>query len=110
MGANTNGRAHPMTTIKTSCMACGDVELLIEDLLLELLPGSQTGTYTFDCPFCVTAQRRPANQRVVSILLATGVSYVVASEPKLTLSEEQEVETFAAILESDDWFQNLTTD
>ena len=41
-----------MTTIRTSCPLCGDVELAPADLSLRLVPCRGTGTYHFRCPHC----------------------------------------------------------
>ncbi len=91
-----------MTTIKTTCSTCGDVELAADDLLLELTPMEGTGRYSFICPFCESNQYRPANERVVAILLATGVAYIVDEE----LVSEAEIEEFVDSL--DDWLQDIT--
>lgn len=91
-----------MTTIKTTCSACGDVELAADELLLELTPMEATGRYSFDCPFCESNQYRPANERVVSILLAVGVSYIVSDE----LVSEAEIQDFVESL--DDGLQDIT--
>lgn len=94
-----------MTTIRTTCTTCGDVELTTADVDLELSSGAHDGRYRFDCPFCGTTQRRPASQRVVSVLLATGVSYeIVATASAIT---EEEIATFASDLDGHDWFQEL---
>ena len=69
-----------MTTIRTTCKHCGDVELTTRDIGLELAAEGSTGHYRFDCPYCASTQRRPANHRVVSILRATGVEYQIISE------------------------------
>lgn len=91
-----------MTTIKTTCSACGDVELAADDLILELTPLEATGRYSFVCPFCEINQFRPANERVVAILLAIGVSYIVGEE----LVSEAEITDFVESL--DDWLQDIT--
>jgi hypothetical protein len=94
-----------MTTIRTTCQACGEVELLPGEMSLELTALSGTGNYRFDCPSCGDVQRRPANHRVVSILLATGVGYEVVDDPdRIT---ESEIESFSAALESGDWIDQL---
>ena len=85
-----------MTTIKTTCAWCGDVQLTPSDLALELEPGSERGTYRFVCPNCDTEQRRPASSRVVSVLLATGVPYEVVRTDPIT---EAEILEFAAALD-----------
>jgi len=87
-----------MTTIKTSCPDCGDIHLSPADLALELKPGRQEGDYRFRCPTCARQQRRHANNRVVSVLLATGVSFVVINPEPIT---EEEIEAFASALESE---------
>ena len=94
-----------MTTIRTTCTTCGDVELTTADVGLELSSGAQEGRYRFDCPFCGTTQRRPASQRVVSVLLATGVGYdIVATTGAIT---EEEIAAFTADLDGHDWFEEL---
>ena len=94
-----------MTTIRTTCTTCGDVELTTADVGLELSSGAQEGRYRFDCPFCGTTQRRPASQRVVSVLLATGVGYdIVATASAIT---EEEIAAFSRDLDGHGWFQEL---
>ena len=99
------GVAKLMTTIRTTCALCGDVELMPIELTLELTAVSGTGTYAFSCPECGDQQRRPANHRVVSILLATGVAYDVSDErPQIT---ESEISAFTADLDKADWAEQL---
>lgn len=76
-----------MTTIKTTCSRCGDIQLSPEDLALELDPSEEAGSYRFACPTCEFVQRRPANARVVSVLLATGVTYHIVNTNPITESE-----------------------
>ena len=94
-----------MTTIRTTCQGCGDVELSTTDIALELTGAGNAGSYRFSCPACLSVQVRPATGRVISILLATGVSY----EIKLTASPitETEIDGFTAMLDEDDWFSQL---
>lgn len=87
-----------MTTIKTTCGRCGDIHLTPDDVALELRPGGQEGDYRFTCPSCTEQQRRPANSRVVSVLLATGVTFEVINPDPIT---ESEISAFADALESD---------
>ena len=87
-----------MTTIKTTCSRCGDIHLTPEDVALELRPGGREGDYCFKCPSCTAQQRRPANARVVSVLLATGVHFEVVNSEPITHSE---IESFVAALESE---------
>lgn len=94
-----------MTTIRTTCAVCGDVELIPTELSLELTAISGTGTYMFACPECGDTQRRPANHRVVSILLATGVAYEVL-EAKGPITES-EIARFSAELDRINWAEQL---
>jgi hypothetical protein len=95
-----------MTTIRTSCQRCGDVELTPDDLRLELSPATGEGSYLFACPFCGATQRRPASHRVVSILLATGVAYDVADD--VAPITEHEIDEFRSAIERDDFIARLT--
>ena len=94
-----------MTTIRTSCPVCGDVELAPADLSLRLEATTGTGTYLFECPHCEEMQSRPANHRVVSILLATGVAYEVIEESSPIT--EHEIGEFVSALDREDWRQFL---
>jgi hypothetical protein len=94
-----------MTTIRTTCEICGDVELTTSDIALELVGSGDEGTYRYTCPSCDTVQRRPASSRVVSILLATGVSYEISIGA--TPLTESEIDDFVSMLDTDDWFGRL---
>mgnify|MGYP003494427025 CR=1 FL=1 len=61
-------RSTEMTTIKTTCDHCGDVELRPVDLALELDPNRESGTYRFACPECRSIQRRPARSMVAIVV------------------------------------------
>lgn len=94
-----------MTTIRTTCQDCGDVELKTADIALELTGAGDAGSYRFSCPTCQSIQVRPATRRVVSILLATGVSYEITLAPAPIT--ETEIEGFVAMLDDDDWYSRL---
>ncbi len=97
-----------MTTIKTTCEQCGEIHLGTSDISLELEGTGDEGTYRFVCPECFTIQRRPASQRVVSVLLATGVPYEVTLAAPGPITEG-ELDRFVRLLETDDWFNRLVT-
>lgn len=96
-----------MTTIRTTCKGCGDIELTTGDLGLELAADDSTGSYRFTCPKCGIIQRKPANHRVVSILLATGVDYAIV--PRLGAITEAEIADFARALDDGGWHSELTS-
>ena len=92
-----------MTTIKTTCQLCGDIHITPDDVKLELEPGGREGEYIFSCPECHQEQRRPANSRVVSVLLATGVNFEIV-EPEITEAEVEEFTVYLdAVSDSDLW-------
>lgn len=76
------------------------------DLALELDPAEDSGVYRFACPTCAQIQRRPANARVVSVLLATGVPYEVVRTDLIT---ESEISRFAEALGQDADFISMIT-
>lgn len=60
--------------IRLGCPRCGEVELSIRDIRLELhqaLPGSST--YHFGCPACGTRVTKSATPRILLVLKAHGV-------------------------------------
>jgi hypothetical protein len=86
-----------MTTIKLTCIDCGDVQLLgPEDMTLELDPDGWEGTYRFMCATCIQIQHSPAGPRIVTILLAMGVRVEVIGHDQIT---EQEIVAFVAALD-----------
>ena len=96
-----------MTTIRTTCKRCGDVELTTADIGLELAADDSTGNYRFACPSCGFIQRKPASHRVVSILLATGVDYSIV--PTLGDITEAEIAAFAREFDEGGWQAELTS-
>ncbi len=95
-----------MTTIKTTCEQCGDIELHPDDLALELDPTGDSGSYLFTCPTCGAAQSRPANARVVNVLLATGVAYDVVV-PEAGPITEDEIRHFVSALDMEEEFWRM---
>ena len=95
-----------MTTIRTTCSSCGDIELTDRHLRLELSPEWTSGSYIFTCPYCDREERRPASQRIVTILLAAGVTYEVVETLDGPISDA-EIERFCKALESEDWMSEL---
>jgi predicted RNA-binding Zn-ribbon protein involved in translation (DUF1610 family) len=71
-----------MTTIRTTCPNCGDLELTIDQIQLE--PGHYR-FYRFGCPECGKVVMRPASPQVAGILIAVGVE--PASSGPITVEE-----------------------
>jgi hypothetical protein len=62
-----------MTTIRTTCPRCGAVEMGAEAILLSLREQSGEGVYRFLCPGCLDTVQKPADRKIVALLLSVGV-------------------------------------
>jgi hypothetical protein len=62
-----------MTTIKATCPICGDVDLTPRDVTLTVTEPTGSAQYSFTCPTCTDAVRKPADEDVVALLASAGV-------------------------------------
>jgi hypothetical protein len=105
-----------MTTIRATCPTCGEVGLTPEDIDLRVAAEAEGDSfYAFDCPACYSTIRKPADERVVQLLLSGGVERRAvepqrpAPEPRFpwsALTRDHLLE-FHEALDDDDWFQRL---
>lgn len=103
-----------MTTIKATCPECGEVDLTADDILLRIGAAQDGNTYGFSCPTCGTFVQKPADDRVIRLLLSGGVMPVLvhipaeALEPKSgpPISHNDLIE-FHLLLEDENWFDDL---
>lgn len=103
-----------MTTIKATCPTCGEVELTPDDIELRVCNLAPASYYLFDCPLCTSVVRKPADDRVIQLLISGGVRAVVweypaeAGErpdgPPLT---HDDLLDFHLLLDQPDWFERL---
>ena len=104
-----------VATIRASCPTCGDVELTSRDVTVQVCATNNQGSYAFRCPACSVAVSKMAEQRIVDLLVSSGVRLSVWSMP----AELDEVHTGPALtyddllelhqeLQADDWFTRLT--
>ena len=111
-GADT---PHDMTSIRTNCPRCGEVEMRADVILLTVESGTGEGIYSFVCPVCEDLVEKPADRKIVSLLRSVGVETaehageVVTSEerpegPEFTLDD---VIDFHFQLADDSWFDRL---
>ncbi len=70
-----------MTTIKATCPACGEVELTVADVSLQVCSHAPLSFYAFTCPGCRDEVRKPADEHVVSLLVSGGVAAEVWEVP-----------------------------
>ena len=87
-----------MTTIRTTCPRCGEVDMGPESILLQVVKGGCEGSYRFVCPSCMDPVEKRADRKIVALLVSAGVD-VDASKPEpedaqmeLEYGEEQELE------------------
>ena len=78
-----------MVIIKTTCPSCGEVDLTAEKVELRIAIGGTGSSYAFNCPRCTDRVRKPADARVVQLLISGGVAPEVLPEPAAGRSEER---------------------
>ncbi len=97
--------------IRLGCPRCGDVELGVHDVHLEIaLADPGTSRYRFGCPRCGAQVARPASSRVLLILRAHGVAAHAPDAPPNPLAPAftlDDVLDFHLLLDSPDWFDRL---
>lgn len=70
-----------MTTIKATCPTCGEVDLTAQDIELRIASGDEEeSAYSFECPVCVCRIWKPADERIIQLLLSGGVKAVFAEQ------------------------------
>ncbi|HZD16882.1 MAG TPA: hypothetical protein VE669_01950 [Actinomycetota bacterium] len=62
-----------MTTIRTTCPRCGEVDMGPESILLLVTRGGREGTYRFTCPTCMDDVEKRADRKIVALLVSAGV-------------------------------------
>ena len=94
-----------MTTIRTKCPTCGDVDLGADAISMFLAPDGDQGEYAFTCPLCDVPVSKPANRRTAALLIAAGVEPSELKDPVTTTSvafEDLSPDPFAPALTLDD--------
>lgn len=61
-------------TIRVTCPACGDLELRADQVQVLINPVDQRSSYAFRCTLCEIVITKPAEERVVRILVSSGVA------------------------------------
>lgn len=103
-----------MTTIRATCPTCGEVELTPDDIELRVCTYAPASFYQFDCPLCGDQVQKPADDRVVQLLISGGVSASVWQLPDESNESHEgpsftfdDLLDFHLLLQSDDWFERL---
>jgi hypothetical protein len=63
-----------MTTIRSTCPLCGEVDLRPEQILLHV-PRDGRSVYQFMCPACLDPVEKPADGKVAALLVSAGVDF-----------------------------------
>ncbi len=103
-----------MTTIKATCPLCGEIDLTADDILLLIVGNPGVNTYGFSCPDCREFIQKPADDRVVRLLLSGGVLPTMIHIPAEALErrdgppiDHDDLLAFHEMLAQDDWYDQL---
>jgi predicted RNA-binding Zn-ribbon protein involved in translation (DUF1610 family) len=103
-----------MTTIKATCPGCGEVDLTAEDILLRIGGANLNNSYGFSCPDCGDYVEKPADDRIVRLLLSGGVMPMLVHVPAEALEIHEgppltydDLLSFHETLSNDDWYDQL---
>jgi hypothetical protein len=105
-----------MATIRASCPTCGDVELTTRDVTVQVCSTNNQGSYSFRCPDCRMAVSKPAEARIVDLLVSSGVRLSVWHMPA-ELDEQRsgppidydDILEFHFELQREGWMDRITT-
>ena len=103
-----------MTTIRATCPTCGEVELTPDDIELRVCTHAPASYYVFGCPLCHDPIQKPADDRVIQLLISGGVRALVWELPSEVLENHEgpalthdDLLDFHLLLEKPDWFEQL---
>jgi hypothetical protein len=104
-----------MTSIRTNCPQCGEVEMEARVVFLTVRSETGEGTYSFVCPVCETLVEKPADRKIVVLLRSAGVELSEAPSPEVLTMERvgdppltlDDLIDFHFLLERPDWFARL---
>ena len=82
-----------MTTIRTTCPRCGEVDMGPEAILLSVRQNGREGSYRFTCPNCADDVEKRADRKIVALLVSAGVDIdpgeeLMSSQPELLYDDE----------------------
>ncbi len=103
-----------MATIRATCPTCDDVELTTRDVSVQICSDTNQGSYSFRCPTCLLAVSKPAEPRIIDLLVSSGVRMSLWRLPAELHEPKQgrpfgwdDVLEFHDLLERPDWFAQL---
>ena len=100
--------------IRATCPACGEVELRGPDVALKVCTEPERSFYAFTCPACHALVTKPADERVVRLLVSGGVRPDFWEPPAELLERKHgpalgydDLLDLHLLLESPDWWSVL---
>ena len=103
-----------MTTIKATCPGCGEVELTPDDIELRVCTHAPASYYVFGCPACRNPIQKPADDRVIQLLISGGVKALVWELPDEVLEvhsgpafTHDDLLDFHLLLDQPNWYEHL---
>jgi predicted RNA-binding Zn-ribbon protein involved in translation (DUF1610 family) len=88
-----------MTTIRTTCPRCGEVDMGPEAISLSVRSSGKEGSYRFTCPRCDDSVEKRADRKIVALLVSAGVDLEPrgTSDAGETLFDQEPVATMEAL-------------
>jgi predicted RNA-binding Zn-ribbon protein involved in translation (DUF1610 family) len=77
-----------MTTIRTTCPRCGEVDMGPEAIMLSVRDNGQEGSYRFRCPSCADDVQKRADRKIVALLVSAGVDIDQVDGQELLFDQE----------------------
>lgn len=74
-------RISPLAIVRATCPACGDVELCVAKVQVQLCVTTSQSTYSFVCPVCALIVNKEANEAIVESLTHAGSELIAWSMP-----------------------------
>jgi predicted RNA-binding Zn-ribbon protein involved in translation (DUF1610 family) len=77
-----------MTTIRTTCPRCGEVDMGPEAIMLSVRQSGREGSYRFTCPNCADDVEKRADRKIVALLVSAGVDIEQSESDQLLFDDE----------------------
>jgi hypothetical protein len=77
-----------MTTIRTTCPRCGEVDMGPEAIMLSVRQSGREGSYRFTCPSCADDVEKRADRKIVALLVSAGVDIEQSEHDQLLFDDE----------------------
>lgn len=114
MNQENDNREALVATIRASCPTCGDVELTSVEVKALVCSSTNESSYSFQCPECLGAVVKPADARIIDLLVASGVTLHMWDLPaELDEPKEGDPITYDDLLEfhfelqQEGWFDRM---